>query len=119
MSYTPTTWATGDVVTAVKLNKLESGVSNFNKGELTIVEFVLTGNYYYANMTAGNIAAAALKGPVMAHIVESDEYNIEERYELVQYFTITSQTNEYFFSFSSGSMYAESSNEYPILSLPK
>ena len=28
MSYTPTTWATGDSVTATKLNKLEQGVAN-------------------------------------------------------------------------------------------
>ena len=28
MSYTPTEWVTGDVVTAEKLNKLENGVSN-------------------------------------------------------------------------------------------
>lgn len=28
MSYTPTTWAAGDTVTAAKLNKLEQGVAN-------------------------------------------------------------------------------------------
>ena len=28
MAYTPTTWATGDTVTATKLNKLEQGVAN-------------------------------------------------------------------------------------------
>ena len=28
MSYTPTTWATGDTVTATKLNKLENGVAS-------------------------------------------------------------------------------------------
>lgn len=28
MSYTPTTWVTGDTVTATKLNKLEQGVAN-------------------------------------------------------------------------------------------
>ena len=27
MAYTPTVWATGDVITAVKLNKLENGVA--------------------------------------------------------------------------------------------
>ena len=28
MSYTPTNWATGDVITAAKLNKLEQGVAS-------------------------------------------------------------------------------------------
>ena len=32
MSYTPTTWATGDVITAEKLNKLEGGVANAGSG---------------------------------------------------------------------------------------
>lgn len=28
MSYTPTTWTTGDTITATKLNKIENGVAN-------------------------------------------------------------------------------------------
>lgn len=32
MSYTPTVWATGDVVTAEKLNKLEQGVASAGGG---------------------------------------------------------------------------------------
>ena len=32
MSYTPTTWSTGDVITAEKLNKLEQGVQNEQVG---------------------------------------------------------------------------------------
>lgn len=28
MSYTPTTWTTGDTITATKLNKIEQGVAN-------------------------------------------------------------------------------------------
>ena len=30
MSYIPTTWATGDVITAEKLNNMESGIENAN-----------------------------------------------------------------------------------------
>lgn len=33
MAYTPTTWNDGDVITADKLNKLEQGVKNEQKGE--------------------------------------------------------------------------------------
>ncbi len=32
MSYTPTTWVTGDTITATKLNKLENGVANAGGG---------------------------------------------------------------------------------------
>ena len=37
MSYTPTTWQTGDVVTAVKLNNMESGISN-NDSAITVLQ---------------------------------------------------------------------------------
>lgn len=30
MSYTPTNWATGDIITAEKLNNMESGIANKN-----------------------------------------------------------------------------------------
>lgn len=31
-SYTPTTWATGDIITAVKLNNIEQGIANAGGG---------------------------------------------------------------------------------------
>ncbi len=36
MSYTPTTWMTGDTITATKLNKLEQGVANGGGYDLVI-----------------------------------------------------------------------------------
>ena len=33
MAYEPTTWNTGDVITADKLNKLEQGVQNEQRSE--------------------------------------------------------------------------------------
>lgn len=38
MAYTPTTWATGDTVTATKLNKIEQGIAN--AGSAMIVNVV-------------------------------------------------------------------------------
>ena len=32
MSYTPTTWTTGDTITATKLNKIEQGIANAGGG---------------------------------------------------------------------------------------
>lgn len=42
MSYTPTQWATGDTVTAEKLNKMENGIAAATK---------LVINYPYASIT--------------------------------------------------------------------
>ena len=36
MSYEPTVWQTGDVVTSAKLNKLENGVANAGGGVLIV-----------------------------------------------------------------------------------
>ena len=37
MSYTPTTWATGDTITATKLNKIENGIASAGGYDLVIV----------------------------------------------------------------------------------
>lgn len=37
MSYTPTNWKTGDVVTSAKLNKLENGVADAGGGGVLVV----------------------------------------------------------------------------------
>jgi len=61
MSYTPTTWENGDVITAEKLNHMEDGISNADKGAL-VVNFALTSdshnpgsqiaqNYYWHELT--------------------------------------------------------------------
>lgn len=38
MSYTPTTWVTGDVVTAEKLNKIEQGIAAEENFDLVLTE---------------------------------------------------------------------------------
>ena len=60
MSYTPTEWKTGDIVTSTKLNKLEQGVAN--AGAL-VVNISVTDNgddtyTYTCDKTAGEIYAA-------------------------------------------------------------
>ena len=46
MSYTPTTWATGDVITAEKLNNMEDGIVNAGSGtsagNAVVFEFTAT-----------------------------------------------------------------------------
>ena len=41
MSYTPTTWATGDTITAAALNKMEQGIASAGGG----YDFVITGEW--------------------------------------------------------------------------
>lgn len=59
MSYTPTTWTTGDTITATKLNKIENGIAsagsvatvcvNFNDGGIGGSVVALVGYARYTN----------------------------------------------------------------------
>lgn len=73
MSYTPTEWATGDTITAEKLNKLEGGVAG--AGGVFVVTYTITGEWveeeyvetYSADKTLEEIWAAFDEGkPVVA-----------------------------------------------------
>lgn len=70
MSYTPTTWAAGDTVTAAKLNKLENGVANAGSSVL-IVNVTQSGDTYTCDKTAGEMYAAAQNGVVVFHQVDT------------------------------------------------
>lgn len=63
MSYTPTNWKSGDVVTSAKLNKLEQGVAE--AGGATIVHVDINSSTAALDMTAGAIFEAAQAGPVI------------------------------------------------------
>lgn len=69
MAYEPTTWAKGDVVTAAKLNNLESGVSNSGALVCTAEE---VGGVRRLDHTFGEIEAAFKAGrPVLLVIADS------------------------------------------------
>lgn len=42
MSYTPTTWNTGDTITASALNKIENGIANAGGGKYDVYDFVIS-----------------------------------------------------------------------------
>ena len=50
MSYTPTTWECGDVVTAEKLNKIEQGIAD-SGGGTSLAPFVVNATYDSVNQT--------------------------------------------------------------------
>lgn len=63
MSYTPTTWANGDVVTATKLNKIEQALANAGTGFLVTVTINPNDSHQYiTDKTAAEIKAAADSG---------------------------------------------------------
>lgn len=55
MSYTPTIWKAGDLVTSAKLNKLEQGVANGINLEVINMEANMTQGSYSLDKTAGEI----------------------------------------------------------------
>ena len=60
MSYIPTEWKTGDIVTAEKLNKLEEGVASGGGGGggALILHTIEDDEYVYLDKTAAEIIAA-------------------------------------------------------------
>ena len=61
MSYTPTNWKTGDVVTSAKLNKLEQGVADAGLGAL-VATFTLSESGTACDKTYAEIDAAYQNG---------------------------------------------------------
>lgn len=67
MSYEPTNWKDGDLVTSAKLNKLEQGVAA--GGGITFVEMDSKSNTYTLNKTWQEIYDAAKSGVVYLKII--------------------------------------------------
>ena len=63
MSYTPTVWASGDTVTATKMNKIENGIAGAGGGGLMVTVTESSGTYT-CNKTYSEIAAAATTMPI-------------------------------------------------------
>lgn len=69
MSYTPTTWATGDTVTAALLNKMEQGISDASSGggggggsvlTVNVTEDENTPDLFVCDKTAGEMFLASV-----------------------------------------------------------
>lgn len=62
MSYTPTTWTTGDTITATKLNKLENGVANAGSVLICNTSFSAQTQTFVLDKTVQEIYDALLSG---------------------------------------------------------
>ena len=65
MSYTPTTWTTGDTITATKLNKLEQGVASAGVDYDFIIEATNNGGYVATKGTYSDVYTALQTRPVI------------------------------------------------------
>ena len=107
--YTPTEWATGDVITAEKLNNMESGISAAAEAAESAVPFIVTfaGTTDSHNAECDNpfteISAAIIAGRnvVLRYLrnVDADRYyqNLEMRYVRPALGGIEAIIGEYYF----------------------
>lgn len=80
MSYTPTEWETGDVVTAEKLNKLEGQVEDISLIQRVIINMDPTTKKLDKTFKQIYDLLASGYAPCV-RLVESDVYNNEEAYQ--------------------------------------
>ena len=62
MSYTPTTWTTGDTITATKLNKIEQGIANAGGGASWDAVIRLTHSNDSGADAPGNLTPSIVSG---------------------------------------------------------
>lgn len=62
MSYTPTTWQTGDTITAAGLNKIEQGIANAGSALICNSSYSSDANNYVLDKTVQEIYDALLAG---------------------------------------------------------
>lgn len=77
MSYTPTTWETGDIITAEKLNNMESGIAE--AGNVFLIGLTTENTVF--TKTFGEIKSALINGCLIAVAINGDgaEYQMIPR----------------------------------------
>ena len=85
MSYTPTEWKSGDVVTSAKLNKIEQGIASAGGVLIVGVDMAtMTLDKTYAEIAAAGYAVLSalgdaglyMVGPMTAYGLSSDKYTV-------------------------------------------
>lgn len=111
MSYTPTNWKTGDIVTSEKLNKLENGVADAGGSGWLVVGVTDDGTASICNKTAGEILSAS---PFVL-FYESIEGN-----GAVEFLSVFTSGIGYTFVTTGGKSYvALRADDYPTTEVPK
>ena len=99
MSYTPTEWATGDTVTAEKLNKIEQGVKNASGAKIEFVTLTYSSGAYHGSKTVSEMVSALNSGTQFVLQISGNVYTSSHWTNNSVYFTC---------------IYAEPSNDYGI-----
>ena len=115
MSYTPTVWASGDIVTSTKLNKLENGVASAGGGGGVLI--VNVDENYTLDKTWQEIYDAFSSGTnvIMSYTNTSDGGG----FTVTEYGTTSvqevgfSSNEQYFVVFSGGGAHCNSADGYP------
>lgn len=80
MAYTPTSWTTGDTITATKLNKMEQGIANAGSA-LIVTLSTQSENTWVMDKTYAEIYEAYKSGiPCYVKLTESSDSAIDSQY---------------------------------------
>lgn len=109
MSYTPTTWSSGDTITAAALNKMEQGITN--SGPLIVhINYDQNGNRTLDKTWLEIYNAAISVGVnIYARLENGDDYDISVGFLQNIYF----QNNEYYIDINGVSFVTDTQNGYP------
>lgn len=88
MSYEPTNWKTGDVVTSAKLNKLEEGVATV--GMVVPVFTIGQDEAYHCNVAFNELLELITSGKVLGAL----EYILDDEDEIYGSYTLNSASSE-------------------------
>jgi hypothetical protein len=129
MSYTPTTWTTGDTITASAMNKIENGIANAGNAMIVTGSYV-NGNYTL-DKTIQELYEATLAGIPVYHVYTYGtwgtnawtENNLCYMYTVFQYNSSTYRvaftrmigvSGDYYPKLGSAVFGASSTDSYPI-----
>ena len=109
MSYTPTQWQAGDVITSSKLNKLENGVASSNG--VMFVQLVEQIDKLELMMPASELYQALQNGFVMVY--QTINSRTELYYITMYYYNAENSPNVYMFCLNGLFFGATTGDEYP------
>ena len=78
MSYTPTNWSSGDIVTAEKLNKLEQGVAESSSGGSTLIEDLIIGKDKSGKQTVITLTTPETFGAIWEKVASGIDVKFRE-----------------------------------------
>lgn len=112
MSYTPTNWVSGDIITSAKLNKLENGVAAAGGLVVNITADETDPDTMVMDVTAGDLYAALEAGQCVSCKFVSDSGNQLGTIAACTY----NETDGYGFDAGTlGTFVAQTANDYPTV----